>query len=162
MSLNRVFVALGSNLDTPEQHVNSAVNELTQHPSIENLSVSSLYRSKPLAEMQQPDYVNAVVEFFTTLSADTLLSELQKLEDHHGRDRNTIRWGARTLDLDILLYADETYSTPRLTIPHIGLKERNFVLYPLAELDPNLKLPDNTRISDLLAASSEEGLTRIE
>lgn len=158
----RVFVGLGSNLDSPVSHITAAIEELRQHQAIKQLRASSLYHSKPLAEMQQPDYINAVVEFSTELTATSLLSELQTLEDNHSRDRTAIRWGARTLDLDILLYGNEIIETEQLTIPHVGLKERNFVLYPLAELDSNLKLPDNSNLSDLLAACSTEGLVRIE
>ena len=162
MKLTKVYIGLGSNLDDPETQVNTAIKELAQHPDFESVRASSLYRSKPLADMDQPDYLNAVVELITTLSPAELLSELQAIEDLHQRDRTAMRWGARTLDLDILLYGQEIIATETLTIPHYGLRERNFVLVPLAELDPELKLPDNSHIADLVEQCSTKGLIRIE
>ncbi|MBT8449690.1 MAG: 2-amino-4-hydroxy-6-hydroxymethyldihydropteridine diphosphokinase [Gammaproteobacteria bacterium] len=162
MTLHKAYIGLGSNLESPEKQIASAIQELQAHPELHNIRASKCYRSKPLAEMAQPDYINAVVELNTHLSAERLLDELQAIEDSHKRDRTTGRWSARTLDLDILLYAKQTIKTERLTVPHYGLKDRDFVIIPLAELDPNLKLPDNTKINDLVTQCSTEGLSRIE
>ena len=159
---SRVYLGLGSNLQSPVTQVKSAIAELAEQPGIKLDKVSSLYRSKPLADMQQPDYINAVVEIRTDLDVEQLLKICQSLEDVHARDRTAERWGARTLDIDILLFGDQEINESHLTVPHKGMRERNFVLYPLAELDPKLKLPDNTNISDLVAHCSTEGLLRIE
>ena len=93
----------------------------------------------------QPDFINRVIALNTDLTPEQLLDELQAIENQQGRIR-TIHWGPRTIDLDILLYGNETISTPRLTIPHPGLKDRAFFIYPLSEINPNLILPNGESI----------------
>lgn len=156
------YIGLGSNLDNPEQQVLTAINELRMTDGIDDMRVSSLYRTKPMAGMEQPDYINALVQLETSLTPEQLLDQCQSIELKHERDRSTGRWSARTLDLDIILYGQETIKTERLTIPHYGMYERNFVLIPLAELDPDLRLPDNTSIQDALTKITTEGLVKIE
>ena len=97
----------------------------------------------------QPDYVNAVVEVQTSLDCLELLDHLQHLECTHGRARSQIRWGPRTLDLDILLFGAEILECDRLTIPHPGMIDRPFVMIPLAEIAPDLILPDGISVVDL-------------
>jgi len=157
-----VYIGIGSNLNNPKAQVRSALKALRQLSSNQNITYSSLYRSKPLAGMKQPDYINAVARLETTLDAHQLLDRLQSIETQQGRVRTEQRWTARTLDLDILLYGDAVIHDSRLQIPHAGLKERNFVIYPLAELDPELKLPDNSNLSMLVAQCSTEGLEKLE
>jgi 2-amino-4-hydroxy-6-hydroxymethyldihydropteridine diphosphokinase len=158
----RVFIALGSNLEDSIGHVTTAMTELEALAEPDSFSASSLYRSKPLANMEQPDYINAVVCFRTSLTAYALLAQCQALENAHGRQRGIEKWSSRTLDLDIILYGNEVFTDEHLTIPHPGMKERSFVLYPIAELDPALKLPDNTTLQHCLMQCPAEGLITIE
>jgi 2-amino-4-hydroxy-6-hydroxymethyldihydropteridine diphosphokinase len=110
--------------------------------------------------MDQPDYVNAVARINTTLAPSELLAELQAIETAHGRVREE-RWGARTLDLDLLLYGSITIDRPDLTVPHPGISERAFVLFPLFEVVPDLEIPGLGAISDLVSNCSAEKLRRI-
>lgn len=159
---HRVYVALGSNLDNPIQQIKQALPALKQMPKTTLLSHSALYRSAPLGGAPQPDYINAVAVLRTQLSPLALLSQLQTIETQQGRIRSAQqRWGPRTLDLDILLYDNKQSSDPVLTLPHPGLCQRNFVLYPLYECAPQLRLPNGQRLQDLIAASSPQGLTKL-
>jgi 2-amino-4-hydroxy-6-hydroxymethyldihydropteridine diphosphokinase len=113
-----------------------------------------------MGPQDQPDFINAVARLQTKLTAEQLLEELQRIERLHGRQK-TRHWGPRTLDLDILLYGDEVIESRRLTVPHPGIAQRNFVLYPLAELDSGLQIPGVGVVQALLARSSQDGLTRL-
>ena len=124
------------------------------------LRVSSVYRSAAVGPGGQADYLNAVLQLDTRLRPAELLAGLQAIEQAQGRVR-TIRWGARTLDLDILLYGDRQIATDSLTIPHPELHRRNFVLYPLAEITgPHLVLPDGTELATLIALCPQGDLAR--
>lgn len=125
------------------------------------LARSRLYASSPMGPKDQPDYINAVLSLETLLSPLQLLRELQSIETQHGRVRTGERWGARTLDLDILLIDQEIIETTDLVIPHIGIAERPFVLYPLAEIAPNIFIPGLGPIADLLKHCPKDGLTQI-
>lgn len=153
------YIGLGSNLDDPERHLRQACIDLANIPHTQLRSVSSLYRSVPMGP-PQPDYLNAVAALVTCLSADELLAALQTIEQRHGRVREQ-RWGPRTLDLDVLLYDDQVINSAALTVPHPGLTERNFVLIPLLEIAPGLKLPDNRNLEALAAACPRDGLERL-
>lgn len=142
------YIALGSNLHTPLEQLKRALNALAQLPQIQLMAVSSFYRSKPLGPQDQPDYLNAAVEISTALSPLALLDELQRIENEQGRVRLR-RWGERTLDLDILLYGDEIIQTERLTVPHYDMHNREFVIVPLAEIAPNLILPNGQKLAEL-------------
>ena len=139
------YVGLGSNLTnelgSPAEHLQQAVKSLRQHAQIRNVEVSSLYASDPMGPQDQPDFVNAVAGFETTLPPFELLSFCQQLEQMAKRARLR-HWGERSLDVDILLYGELQITEPQLTIPHAGLCERNFVLVPLRELAPNLMIMD--------------------
>jgi len=152
------YLGLGANLHQPLQQLQQAVVALAALEHCQLQSVSSLYGSKPMGPQDQPDYVNAVAALVTTLSAEQLLTQLQKIELEQGRQRKDERWGPRTLDLDILLFGNQSIDSERLTVPHYGMKVREFVLYPLAELAPELHLPDGTRLSQLLAEVALNGL----
>jgi 2-amino-4-hydroxy-6-hydroxymethyldihydropteridine diphosphokinase len=106
----------------------------------------------------QPDFVNAVVALDTALAPHALLRELQAIECRHGRVRGTERWGPRTLDIDLLLYGDLQMEDELLTLPHPGLPERNFVLYPLHEIAPCLEIAGMASVSALISRCSAEGL----
>ena len=142
------YIALGSNLHTPLEQLKRALNALAQLPQTQLMAVSSFYRSKPLGPQDQPDYLNAAVEISTALSPLALLDELQRIENEQGRVRLR-RWGERTLDLDILLYGDEIIQTERLTVPHYDMHNREFVIVPLAEIAPNLILPNGQKLAEL-------------
>ncbi|MGF1758420.1 2-amino-4-hydroxy-6-hydroxymethyldihydropteridine diphosphokinase [Photobacterium sagamiensis] len=154
----RAYIAIGSNLGDPVAQANSAITALKQIPDIEVVAVSSLYSSTPMGPQNQPDYINAVVAIDTSLSPLNLLDKTQAIELEHGRVRKDERWGPRTLDLDIILYGDLVHHCERLTVPHYGMKVREFVLYPLAEITPDLILPDNTTLQQLLAQVDRNGL----
>lgn len=145
----RAFVALGANLGEPLAQLDSAVAAIDQHPQIDCLSMSRVYLSKPQGPQDQPDFTNAVLEIHTRLSAEQLLDVLQQIEDNHGRERHQ-RWGARTLDLDIIVFANQCIHSPRLIIPHPRAYEREFVIQPLADLDENLVIPGQGNVGELL------------
>ena len=152
-----VFIALGSNLNSPQNQLLIAIEELKKLPETAVIKVSSFYQSAPMGPQNQPDFINCVVSLTTELNPWQLLEALQKLEQKQGRIRKE-RWGARIIDLDILLYGNETIQTPTLTIPHVGIKERAFVLYPLAEIAPNLLFPTGEDIATLLSRCSPNNL----
>jgi 2-amino-4-hydroxy-6-hydroxymethyldihydropteridine diphosphokinase len=154
------YIGLGANLGDPIATLQSAVNALRQTPGIRLVTASSLYRSTALGPAGQPDYINAVAHLSTSLTPHELLAALQRIENQHGRTRE-VRWGARTLDLDLLLYANDEIHTSSLIIPHIELKNRNFVVIPLLEISPNLVLPDATVIATLTVAHNPTGLERL-
>ncbi|PSU32678.1 2-amino-4-hydroxy-6-hydroxymethyldihydropteridine diphosphokinase [Photobacterium lutimaris] len=153
------YIAIGSNLSDPVAQANSAIEVLKQHPDLNVTAVSSLYSSTPMGPQDQPDYINAVVAVETELSPLALLDCTQSIEQEHGRVRKAERWGPRTLDLDIVLYGDLEYHCERLTVPHYGMKDREFVLYPLAEIAPELVLPDHTPLTALLEQVDRNGLS---
>ncbi len=143
------YIGLGSNLDSPQRQLKCALQALEHNQWIDVCSISAYYRSRAIGPGTQPDYCNAVVAICSSLTPFDLLCQLQRIEDAQGRTRYQ-RWGARTLDLDILFYGDQRIDTPRLTIPHPRLSERNFVLYPLADIAPNLILPNGLSVGAYL------------
>lgn len=156
----RVYLGLGSNLQTPHAQLQRALQALASIPDTRLLDCSPLYRSAPMGPQDQPDYLNAVAMLDTRLSPEDLLDALQAIENRQGRERKQ-RWGARTLDLDILLYGQQQINTPRLVVPHPGMAERNFVLYPLADLNPELHIPGLGKLADLRKACPKAGLERL-
>lgn len=162
MSNTRVYIGLGSNLSEPEKQIKSAITALTRlSDRPDTVKISSFYQTKPLGSQDQPNYLNAVVSLDTSLSLETLLDHTQLIELNHGRIRGKDRWRARTLDLDILLYGDQIISTPRLRVPHYGIKDRVFVLYPLSDIAPDLIFPDGESLAQCLAKLSQEDLLDI-
>ena len=155
------YIGLGSNLDQPQEHVLQAMDELDCVPESWLGKLSSLYISPPMGPQDQPDYINAVAELHTGLDANGLLDELQAIEARHGRVRNE-KWGARTLDLDLLLYGDQIIDESRLTVPHPGMAQRAFVLLPLREIAPVLQIPTMGSIDTLISDSMEEQARRIQ
>ena len=156
-----VYIGIGSNLDDPIAHVTQAIEELRLLPNTDLFCTSSLYKSAPMGPADQPDYINAVCEMLTGLAPLELLDELQAIEQAHGRIRHAERWGPRTLDLDILLFGEKIISNERLQIPHPGLDQRSFVLYPLQEITPELSIPGAGRLADLIENCDRSGLERI-
>lgn len=146
--MNTVYVALGSNLNDPLNQLKQAVKALQEFAI--NLEVSPFYGSKPVGPQDQPDYVNAVAKFETNLTALELLDKLQHIENQQGRVRLR-RWGERTLDLDLILYGNEQIQNERLTVPHIEMKNREFVIVPIFDLSPELVLPSGEKLADIYA-----------
>ena len=157
----RVYIGLGSNLDDPVAQVLEAVEELEMIPDTIHAGRSSLYRGKPMGPADQPDYVNAVVAMDTLLSPDDFLAALQRIEDLQGRERGGEKWGPRIIDLDLLLYGKAKIDTPDLTVPHPGIRERDFVIIPLAELAGDLKLPGQGRLTALINKCENHSLKNL-
>ena len=150
-----VYIAIGSNLASPLEQVNAAVQAIGEIPDSRIVAVSSFYRTPPLGPQDQPDYLNAAVALDTALAPEALLDHTQRIELQQGRVRKAERWGPRTLDLDIMLFGDEVINTERLTVPHYDMKNRGFMLWPLFEIAPELVFPDGetlaTRLTNLNA-----------
>ena len=136
----KVFIGLGSNLGERESMIRLALEDLSRLPETKLLRASSLYDTEPVGEVDQPNFLNAVAQLETQLSARQLLWNLLLIEKRLGRVR-TRRWGPRTMDLDLLLYGDEVIEDSDLRVPHPELAQRSFVLVPLIELDPLLVHP---------------------
>lgn len=164
--MNTAYIGLGSNLDNPIQQVTDALLALDQLSETYLLAHSSLYQSSPMLlpdaspVEKQENYINAVAKIATKLEPLELLEQLQAIENNHKRVRAE-RWGARTLDLDILLYNDLNIENSRLIVPHVGLKQRDFVLFPLFEISPNLILPDGSPLAALLSQCEQYDLQKI-
>jgi 2-amino-4-hydroxy-6-hydroxymethyldihydropteridine diphosphokinase len=161
VSWRPAYVGLGSNLEEPRRQVQSACELLKQLPLTRLVLTSPLYRSRPLGSIAQPDFVNAVAGVLTQLEAPALLEGLKSIETALGRPAVRERWGPRVIDLDLLCYAREIRSDPQLTLPHPGIVERNFVLYPLADIAPDLDLPGLGRVAELAGRVTTEGITRL-
>lgn len=153
------YIGLGSNLDTPRDQIERALNALAGLPISECVAHSSLYASTPVGPQDQPDFVNAVAAVHTRLSPLALLDQLQALEQRHRRIRSR-RWGPRTLDLDLLWYRDMKVDSPRLILPHPEMLHRRFVLEPLAEIAPSLRL-DGQPIRAYLPRLADQALSRL-
>ena len=152
------YIALGSNLDNPHEHLDRALESLAQHAAIELIAVSSRYQTPPIGP-QQPDFINAAAQLRTTLTPIMLLDALQDIEQQQKR-RRSVHWGPRTLDLDILLYDNLVLDSKRLSIPHKLMTERAFVLVPLADIGADLTLPAGETVAQLLANCSREGIVK--
>jgi 2-amino-4-hydroxy-6-hydroxymethyldihydropteridine diphosphokinase len=152
----RAYVGLGANLGDREATIRRALALLAEEPGIRVVAVSSLRETDPVGYADQPRFLNGAAALETELSARELLDRLLAVERELGRVRGEgPRFGPRPIDLDLLLYGEETIDEPGLTVPHPRLGERRFVLEPLRELDPELTLPDGRRVRDLLQASLE-------
>ena len=151
------YIGLGSNMKSPKQQIKSAIKSIEEIVAIQVLSVSSLYKSKPIGPQNQDDYINAVAKIDTDLMPHELLECMQGIENEQGRIRKE-RWGPRTLDLDILMFGDEIIKDDKLTIPHSDIENRSFVLAPLAEIDFNCLIPGKGMVRDLLAIIGQDDL----
>jgi 2-amino-4-hydroxy-6-hydroxymethyldihydropteridine diphosphokinase len=152
------YLGLGSNLNSPKRHIHLAFQALRALPQTQILNISSLYQSKAAGVVGQPNYCNAVALLETRLPAHRLLKHCLRIEKIHGRVRKK-HWGARTLDLDLLLYGHDTIQTPDLTLPHPRLHLRDFMLTPLLELWPDANLPDGTSLTTCLDNLEKHDLT---
>jgi 2-amino-4-hydroxy-6-hydroxymethyldihydropteridine diphosphokinase len=147
----RAYVGLGANLGPREETLRRASDLLGATNGIDVVALSQLRETDPVGVLDQPRFLNGVVALETTLSPRRLLDVLLSIERKLGRVRDGARWGPRTVDLDLLVYASEQVDEPGLRVPHPHVHERRFALEPLAELDPELEIPGHGRVSDLLA-----------
>jgi len=152
MSVKKVYIGLGSNLEQPLLQIKNALVTLNALKNTQLITDSGYFSSKPMGPQDQPDYINAVALIETRLAAIELLDALQAIENQQGRIKLQ-HWGARTIDLDILLYGDEVINTERLTVPHIGLCERDFVYLPLLKINPDVMIPQLGRLKKMVKAA---------
>lgn len=157
----RAWIGLGSNLDGPVEQVRAGLDGLAALPRTNLDRASTLYRNPPMGPPDQPDYVNAVAELTTGLTARELMYELQAIEAGRGRERSGAQWGPRPLDLDLLVYGEHRIAEPDLVVPHPGVPERVFVLYPLAELAPDLEIPGYGRARALASQLPSNALEAV-
>lgn len=146
-----VYIGLGSNIEQPYQQIKNAITALDGLPGTRVTADSGYYKSRPMGPKDQPDYVNAVVKLETALEATELLTHCQQIEHQQGRIRSR-RWGERCIDLDVLLFAEQQIKTDKLTVPHPGIRQRDFVYLPLLKLDPAIAIPGESALKDLLHA----------
>lgn len=144
--MNQSYLSLGSNMGDRFEMLRQAVSQLADHPAITVTRISSLYETDPVGFTDQEPFLNMVVQLETKLDAFGLLDVCQEVEQSLNRER-LIRWGPRTIDLDILLYNQEDVETERLIVPHPRMYERAFVVVPLLEVSPNLEVPDVLEMS---------------
>ena len=138
---NKAYISLGSNIDDRLFYLESAILELDKHEKITVVNVSSIYETDPVGYTDQSPFLNMVVSVITMLNPEDLLAECLKIEQELGRKRD-IRWGPRTIDLDILVYNQENIETEKLFIPHPRMLERGFVLIPLLEMNQDVRIPN--------------------
>lgn len=143
------YIALGSNLNDPVKQVQNALQRISNIPKTQVVAASRLHETVPLGPQDQPNYINQVIAVETELTAHALLHELLSIEMSMGRVRG-VRWGARIIDCDILLYGNEMIATNALTVPHPEMTKRAFVLLPLWEIAPNLVLPTGEMVQSLV------------
>lgn len=156
------YVALGSNLDDPAAQIERAFAALSELRDCKLIARSRRYRTQPLGPQDQPEFVNAAAGLLTTLTPRELLVELKNLERTLGRDVPVVRWGPRRIDLDLLVHGDAQISESDLVVPHRGLPERNFVLYPLCDIAPDLHVPGHGRVRQLAARAGAAGLALLD
>ena len=156
-----VYIGIGSNFKSPKDQVMSGINSINQIKEIMIKAQSSLYRSAPLDNSDQPDFINAVVLVYTNLNPSLLLEKLNEIEDNHNRDRTLPQWGPRTLDLDLLLYDNEVINKSNLIVPHPGISKRVFVLMPMLEITSDIEIPGLGFAKELLE-NLDSDMLRIE
>lgn len=159
--MTQIFIGLGSNLNDPIQQIFQAIEALKTQPHLHDVAVSPIYGSKPVGPQDQPDYINAVAQCNTDLSPLELLDLLQSIEQNHHRVRER-HWGPRTLDLDLLLYGKEIIHLPRLEVPHPHMLERGFVMKPLNDLAPNMRLANGNTVTEQLQQLDTSDLVLIK
>ncbi len=155
------YVAIGGNLGDPRASVRRAHEMIARLPDTRLLRRSRTYRSRPMGPQDQPDFINAAAGVLTRHDARPLLELLLDIERSMGRDRRE-RWGPRIIDLDLIWMAGAVIDEPQLRVPHPGVRDRNFVLYPLADIAPTLRIPGCGRVSDLKRRVGDEGLWVLE
>ncbi|MBF2758792.1 MAG: 2-amino-4-hydroxy-6-hydroxymethyldihydropteridine diphosphokinase [Ectothiorhodospiraceae bacterium AqS1] len=164
MTSSCAFIGIGSNLGESPAQVEAASKRLDRTPDIRLRARSRIYRNPPMGPLSQPDYYNAVVAVETTLRPESLLAELWRIEALGGRRRENerVRWGPRSLDLDLLLYDDEVIRSEILSLPHPGLMERIFVVRPLLEICPDIRIPGHGLLRSMPLPPGDETLVAVD
>jgi len=155
-----VFLGLGSNLGDPKANLCEAVERLSAHPDVRLQRLASLYLTAPIGYTDQPDFINSAAVIETDLDPVDLQALTKGIENEMGRTRN-FRWGPRVIDIDILLYDEVVVDEPDLKIPHPSIMERAFVMEPLAEVAPDLVLPDGRTPREVLGELGDQGVVRL-
>ena len=158
--MSKVYIALGSNLDEPSEQIYKAINSIDAIDDLSVTHISSLYKTKPIGKIDQPDFINAVIEVEGDISPENLHSALQDVETQAGRIRKELN-EPRTLDLDILLIDDLIMKTKKLTVPHPRMHQRQFVIVPLFEINQKLNIPGIGSIDEILKSLPDQGVVKI-
>ena len=156
------YIGLGSNLGDPAARLRAALDAIAALQGVTALVASPFYRTAPFGPVAQPDFVNAAAGVLTTLDPETLHASLKELEQRLGRRPPRERWGPREIDLDLLVHGPARRDTPALSLPHPGIPQRDFVLYPLRDIAPDLLVPGLGRVQGLAARVEDRGATRLE
>jgi 2-amino-4-hydroxy-6-hydroxymethyldihydropteridine diphosphokinase len=157
------YIGVGSNLNDPAAQVSRALEALAELPDTRLVATSRRYSNPPMGPQDQPDYVNAVAGLLTKLTPESLLDEMQRLEGRLGRIRKPgDKWGPRIIDLDLLIHGINQHATEQLTLPHSGISDRNFVLFPLCDIAPMLHVPGQGTVALLAAKVSHDGLVALD
>ena len=156
------YIGLGSNLGDPTARLRASLDAIAALQGVTALVVSPFYRTAPFGPVEQPDFVNAAAGVLTTLDPETLHAALKDLELRLGRRPPRERWGPREIDLDLLVHGAARRDTPVLSLPHPGIPQRDFVLYPLRDIAPDLLVPGLGRVRELAARVEDRGATRLE
>ncbi|WP_184665339.1 2-amino-4-hydroxy-6-hydroxymethyldihydropteridine diphosphokinase [Texcoconibacillus texcoconensis] len=155
----RAYVSIGSNIEPRAVYIRESLRQLGQHENIQLEETSSIYETDPVGKTDQALFLNAVVQFITSLSPVELLNVTQGIEADLGRTR-VERWGPRTVDLDILMYNNESINLQHLEIPHPRMLERSFVLVPLLEVQPDIRWYDGRKLKEVVSEIDKEGVRK--
>ena len=155
------YVAIGSNLNHPQERVLEAFERLAALQAVQSVLPSRFYQTRPMGPQDQPDFVNAAAGLLTQVGARELLEQLLGIEQAMGRNRQE-RWGPRVIDLDLVWMVGDAIEDPGLTLPHPGVSMRNFVLYPLSDIAPTLDIPGHGRVLDLKLRLGGDGISLLE
>jgi len=158
--MSKIYIALGSNLEGPSQQIYKAINLIDAIDELSVIHTSSLYKTKPIGKIDQPDFINAAIEVEGDISPENLHTALQDIETQTGRIRMELN-EPRTLDLDILLIDDLIMKTKKLTVPHPRMHLRQFVIVPLFEINQKLDIPGIGSIDDILKSLPDQGVVKI-
>ena len=158
--MSKIYIALGSNLDEPSEQIYKAINSIDAVDDLSVTHISSLYKTKPIGKIDQPDFINAVIEVEGDISPENLHAALQAIETQAGRIRIELN-EPRTLDLDILLIDDLIMKTKKLTVPHPRMHQRQFVIVPLFEINQKLNIPGIGSINKILKSLPDQGVVKI-
>jgi len=158
--MHSIFIGLGSNLDNPQQKIKDAINLISEIDDVKITATSSLYETPPVGFLNQPNFINAVIKISSSINYNELLSKLFDIEHIFGRIRKE-KNGPRTLDLDILLFDDLIVENESLSIPHPRMHERLFVLIPLLEISPIIKIPKYGSVSNLLLGLKKQNIKKV-
>ena len=156
------YIGLGSNLGDPAARVRAALDALAALPGVTAFVASPFYRTAPFGPVAQPDFVNAVAGLLTTLGPEDLHAGLRALEQRLGRSPPRERWGPREIDLDLLVHGAARRDGAALSLPHPGIPQRDFVLYPLRDIAPDLVVPGLGTVNELAARVEDRGAVRLE